>query len=100
MKLLTTFLCLGAVSFGMELTGWISDASCGAGNGNGSAGSRACAKSCIKDGSAPVLVTDGDGKVYHFTNGDLAKTHFDAKVKITGDIKDGKLIIAKIVDVK
>ena len=46
------------------------------------------------------FVTEKEGKVFRLTNGDLAKTHLDSKVKITGDVKDGKLMIAKIVDVK
>ena len=100
MKLFTSFLFVTTMAFSAEMTGWISDASCGAGNGNGSESARECAKRCIKDGAAPVFVTEKEGKVYRLANSDMAKTHLDSKVKITGDVKDGKLSIAKIIDIK
>lgn len=100
MKIFSTFLLVTGLSFGAEMTGWISDSSCGAGNANASAASRDCAKRCIKDGSAPVFVSEKEGKVYHLANADLAKPHLDYKVKISGDVKDGKLVIAKIAQAK
>ena len=57
-----------------EFRGWISDASCGAGNAASNQAARECAERCIKGGSAPVFVTEKEQNVYKLTNADLAKT--------------------------
>jgi len=61
------------------MTGWISDSSCGAANAKGNAESRECAKSCLKNGSTPVFVSDADQKVYKVAGKDV-KEHLDYKV--------------------
>ena len=47
-----------------------------------------------------MFVSEKEGKVYNLANADLAKPHLDYKVKISGDVKDGKLVIAKIAQAK
>jgi hypothetical protein len=76
------------------MTGWISDANCGAKNAN--AEGAGCAKSCIKGGSAAVLVVGekvytikGDGKKY--------MDHAGKEVKVTGTV-DGDTIAIKSIE--
>ena len=83
-----------------EYKGWISDASCGAGNAGSNKAARDCAESCIKGGSAPVFVTEKEQSVYKVNNAELAKAHLKGKVQITGELKGDTLHIAKIVDIK
>lgn len=83
-----------------EFTGWISDASCGAGNAGSNQAARDCAERCIKGGAAPVFVTEKDQTVYKLHNGDLAKQHLKGKVQVTGELKGDTLHVAKIVDIK
>jgi hypothetical protein len=79
-----------------EWTGWISDASCGASNANGEKASRDCAERCIKEGAAPVLVTDGDGKVFKLNGKVDLKTHLKHKVKVSGDLS-GETVTVKSI---
>lgn len=86
-KLLFGTLFLGTSLFAGEMVGWISDSACGASNGNGSAASRECAASCIKNGSAPVFVTEKDQKVYKLSDAAKAAKFLDKKVKVAGTVK-------------
>jgi hypothetical protein len=96
MRILTAcLLCAAAVASGATMTGWISDASCGVANAKGDAEARECAKSCIKNGSAPVFVSDADQKVYKLAGKDV-KAHMDYKVKVTGDVKGGTITVQDI----
>lgn len=83
-----------------EFKGWISDASCGAGNAGSNQAARDCAERCIKGGAAPVFVTEKDQTVYKLANGDAAKQHLKGKVQISGELKGDTLHIAKIIDIK
>jgi len=83
-----------------EFKGWISDASCGAGNAGSAQAARDCAERCIKGGAAPVFVTEKEQNVYKVSNADMAKAHLKGKVQITGELKGDTLHIAKIVDIK
>lgn len=96
---LTALVMAGAVP-AAEFKGWISDASCGAGNAGSSQAARDCAERCIKSGSAPVFVTEKEQNVYKLTNAELAKQHLKGKVQITGELKGDTLHIAKIIDIK
>jgi hypothetical protein len=84
------------MAVGADLTGWISDASCGASNANSSAASRECAKNCIKNGADPVFVTDGENKVYKISGKVDVKAHIDGKVKVKGDVKGDTITIEEI----
>jgi len=83
-----------------DFKGWISDASCGAGNAGSNKAARDCAENCIKGGSAPVFVTEKEQSVYKVDKPELAKAHLKGKVQISGEIKGDTIHIAKIVDVK
>jgi hypothetical protein len=73
-------------------TGWISDSKCGA---NGAKeGHVDCAKKCVKEGAAPVVVIDK--KVYTITNPEKATDFLGEKVSVTGTITDDKIEIEKI----
>ncbi|MFN0100780.1 MAG: hypothetical protein ACKV2U_01690 [Bryobacteraceae bacterium] len=97
--LFTTF-ALAAMAPAAEFKGWISDASCGAGNAGSTQAARDCAERCIKSGAAPVFVTEKEQNVYKVTNADLAKQHLKGKVQVTGELKGDTLHIAKIIDIK
>ena len=82
------FGLVAALASGASMTGWISDASCGKSNANGSAESRECAKNCLKNGADAVFVSDADGKVYKLTleNGGL-KMVFNPGFALPDDVK-------------
>lgn len=83
-----------------EFKGWISDASCGAGNAGSNAAARDCAERCIKGGAAPVFVTEKEQNVYKLNNAELAKKYLKGKVQVTGELKGDTLHIVKIIDIK
>jgi len=83
-----------------DFKGWISDSTCGAGNAGSGKAERECADRCIKNGAAPVFVTEKENKVYQVSDAELAKKHVDGKVMISGELKGDKIIIAKIVTIK
>ena len=83
-------LCAG------EFTGWISDSSCGASNASAEAANRDCAERCLKNGSSPVLVTDGDGKVLKLAGKVDVNPHMRYKVKVSGELKGETLTVASI----
>ena len=94
------YLLLLALSFSFGVfaaepgtwTGYISDSHCGAkGNNDGHAD---CAKKCIKQGYAPVLVV-GD-KVYTFKDPKKATKYAGEKVTITGNLNGDEIDIEKV----
>ena len=95
-KITATLFAAAALAVGTDLTGWISDASCGASNANSTAASRECARNCINNGAAPVFVTDGDNKVYKIAGKTDVKAHLDGKVKVKGEVKGDTLTIREI----
>src|SRR5262245_5499142 len=78
------------------MTGWISDAQCGAGNASGEKASRECAERCIKNGSQPVFVSDADQKVYKLAGNAKVMDHLQHKVQINGDVKGDTITIKEI----
>jgi hypothetical protein len=82
-------------------TGQISDSACGAkheeaAEGQGKMPDRECTAACVRGGSKYVLVADG--KVFQIANQDnkdLA-THAGHTVKMTGEVKDNRITVAKI----
>lgn len=95
-KLICTSLFLGCSLFAGDMTGWISDAACGAGNGNGSSASRECAKNCIKGGSKAVFVSEKDQKVYQLSDPAKAANFLDKKVKVSGKVSGDKIELTSI----
>ena len=98
MKWLLAGVLIAGSAMASEMTGWISDASCGAGNASSAASARSCAERCIKSGSAPVFVSESDKKVYKLADGAMAAQHLKGKVKVTGTIHGDSLTITGITD--
>jgi hypothetical protein len=92
-------LSLAAMS-AAEMTGWISDSSCGKSNASASAESRACAERCLKGGSTAVFVDDASGKVFKLNDSKKASTLTKNKVKVNGTVKGDTIEIASIDYVK
>jgi hypothetical protein len=76
------------------MTGWISDASCGTGNASSKKESRDCAERCIKNGAAPVFVSEADNKVYKIAGNAKLMDHVQHKVEVSGDVS-GETITVK-----
>lgn len=78
-----------------KMTGWVSDAMCGA--KGASANHAACAKKCIGGGEKVVFVTDKDQKVMQVANQDSLKDHAGEHVSIEGSTNaDGSLQVDKV----
>jgi len=90
---LVVFCSLFVFAAGKETwTGYISDADCGT-KGN-SADHAECAKKCVKNGAAPVLVV-GD-KVYTISNPKKVAKFIGDKVTITGTLTGDAIEIDKV----
>jgi hypothetical protein len=101
MKKLLLGSCLSLSMFSMltlgdQLTGYISDAHCGAKHDSASAANTQCIEGCMKGGSQPVLVSNG--KVYKLDADSAAKAKDFAgqNVKIDGSSANGVLTISSI----
>lgn len=64
-----------------KLTGWISDAKCGAKDANNAA----CVKKCIDAGSKAVFV-DSKNKVWAIDNTDSVQNYYGDKVKVVATV--------------
>lgn len=74
----------------VTLSGWISDAKCGARM------TGYCAKACITAGEKPVFIT-GQKEVLSITNPETTKGFEGERVTAKGSVEDGKLTITSIV---
>ena len=99
MKKLAIAFCLVASLFALsamaaEMTGYISDAKCGA-KGSSEAHAK-CAETCVKGGSAAVFVSDG--KVYKIDNDDQSKVveHVGHKVTIAGKVEGDTIKVESV----
>jgi len=82
-------------------TGWISDDHCGA--KGMSADHKACATTCIKNGSKYVFVNSADKKVLAIKNQDAVngEKNLGQEVKVTGQLlDDGSLHVDSIANSK
>lgn len=95
-KAFLSALMLGSLLTAGELTGWISDDSCGASNANSAKASRECAASCIKAGSKAVFVSEKDQKVYKLSDSAKAAKFLEKKVKVAGDVKGDTIQVTSI----
>jgi hypothetical protein len=97
MKKLFLVLLLGASLSGFAQkkgtwTGYISDANCGAKAKDDSHAD--CAKKCVKEGAAPVLVVGK--KVYKISDTSKVMDFVGQKVKVTGTIDGDTVTIEKV----
>ena len=79
-----------------KLTGWISDAKCGAKNHDA-----ACVKKCIDAGSTAVFV-DSKNKVWAIDNTDSVQNYYGDKVKVvaTVDSTNNSIHVDKVTKAK
>jgi hypothetical protein len=97
LSLFTMFIV--ALSYATEKgtwTGIISDDHCGVKAAN--EGHAECAKKCIADGKATVIVV-GD-KMYKISDPKKVEAFIGQKVTIKGDLKDDVLAVAKVSKAK
>jgi hypothetical protein len=69
------------------ITGYISDAMCGAKHAGTGA---ACAKKCIEGGEAPVFVDEAKKEVWTIDNPDAVKTFYGSHVTVTATADSSK----------
>ena len=91
----TVFVCsMGA--FAEQMTGYISDAHCGAAHDKVSAANTKCIDGCLKKGSDPVLVSDGKVMKFDDASKDKAKSFAGKEVKIDGSMSGDLVTINSI----
>jgi len=76
-----------------DFTGYVIDEACAA--KTAMKGNEACARKCIKGGSAAVLLT-AEAKVYKLDDQTKAVEHAGHKVKVTGDLTGDTIKIESI----
>ena len=80
------------------VSGWVSDAKCGAKGAN--ADHAACAKKCADAGEKLVVVKDGDNSIIAVTNQDALKGHEGHHVKVTGTQSADGMHVDKVAMLK
>ena len=90
--LMVFFVVIGNATEKGTWTGIISDDHCGVKSAN--EGHAECAKKCIKDGKATVLVV-GD-KMYKISDPKQVEAFIGQKVTITGDLTDDVIKVKKV----
>ncbi|HLH33959.1 MAG TPA: hypothetical protein VKX41_04750 [Alloacidobacterium sp.] len=93
------FLIFGVAGLSAQsnttVNGFISDAHCGAQHSSPSAAATKCIKSCMKGGSAPVLVSNG--KVYKLKGEDAAvKNLAGENVTVTGTVEGDTISVSSV----
>jgi hypothetical protein len=80
-----------------KVSGYISDAMCGAKH-NSSAPDVACVKKCISGGSKPVFVDDSQKRVWAIDNPDSVTAYYGDHVRVTAttDAANSSVHIAKV----
>jgi hypothetical protein len=73
-----------------KISGWISDAKCGA------KVDAACAKKCADAGEKLVVVSDKDKTIYQVENQDAVKEHAGHHVRVTATNDNGTLHVEKV----
>ena len=84
---------LSVCAMAEEWTGYIMDQACA--SKKEMRGNAACAESCIKRGSAAVLVTD-DGTMYKIADQDKVTSHAGQKVTVTGKMDNGAIKVDSV----
>ena len=87
-----------AVGAEQAWTGVISDSMCRADHGGGEVDPKECTQKCVKNGEQYVLVVEQGQKVMPIANQDFGSLFENAgdTVKVSGELKDGAIVISKI----
>jgi hypothetical protein len=96
---LATFLVASAgsvVALADQITGYVSEAGCGAKHSTVSAANTKCVEACIKKGSDPVLVSEGKVMKFDADSKEKAKAFAGQNVKIDGTMDEGVVKITSI----
>ena len=97
---LASVFALGICSFAAqadEMTGYVSDAHCGAAHNKVSDANTKCINKCLGGGSDPVLVQDGKVIKFDADSKDKAKSFAGQMVKIDGTM-DGDMLKINSID--
>lgn len=97
------FVAVGALQARSPETwkGTIGDSMCGVKHsadkhGDKASDHRACVEKCIKGGGEYVFITDGKPMKIANQSFEGLKTHAAHEVMLTGEIKDGAIVVSKI----
>ena len=96
--LLGASMCLGA--FAEDVTGYISDAHCGAKHNSVSEANTKCINACLKGGADPVLVSEGKVMKFDADSREKAVAHAGQNVKIDGTLTGDTVKINTIEEAK
>jgi len=97
---LATFLVasVGSVAaLADQITGYVSEAGCGAKHSTVSAANTKCVEGCLKKGSDPVLVSEGKVIKFDADSKEKAKAFAGQNVKIDGTM-DGDVVKVNSID--
>lgn len=86
-----------AALFAEEITGYVSEAHCGAAHNAPSAANSKCIDTCLKKGSDPVLVSNGKVMKFDADSKDKAKAFAGQNVRIDGSM-DGDMVKINSID--
>ncbi len=96
---MASFLAVSLCSVGAfaeEMTGYVSDANCGAKHSSPSAANTKCLEACMKKGADPVLVSDGKVMKFDDASKEKAKAFAGDNVKIDGTMDGDTIKISSI----
>lgn len=89
-------MALGALASGEEITGYVSEAHCGAKHSSVSEANSKCIAGCLKGGADPVLVQDGKVLTFDADSKEKAKAFAGQSVKVNGSV-EGSVIKAESI---
>lgn len=87
-------------AFADQMTGYISEAHCGAAHSSVSEANTKCVEKCIKGGSDPVLVSDGKVIKIDAASKEKAVALAGKEVKVDGTVDNGVITISSIEETK
>ncbi len=96
---MASFLAVSLCSVGAfaeEMTGYVSDANCGAKHSSPSEANTKCLEACMKKGADPVLVSNGKVMKFDDASKEKAKAFAGDNVKIDGTMAGDTITIASI----
>jgi hypothetical protein len=100
MKLILSLVCAGCLfsagAYAEQITGYVSDAHCGAKHSTVSKANTQCIDMCLKGGSQPVLVRNGEVMKFDEASQKEAAAHAGQDVKIDGTVSGDTVTISSI----